>query len=203
VAGLGNFLPKSVLENRFSFCAEANIRSHASTLKFLSTLKTAGFLSLFPLLTKPATRAQISYRRDFPSVQGHPRSWLDRVRWPPPLPRHRLEGPERLFSPGMRYFLINFHHVSSPFVNFSRIVRHPIEFFTAGTTAGLFQCNRTSFVALRAEFRNLLVSVEFLSADVFLSDTDSDEHLAHASNHRRRACNVVDRNAQVRNPFGQ
>jgi len=64
-----------------------------------------------------------------------------------------------------------------------------------GAAARLFQCVGPSFAAPQAELRNLLVSVEFLGAYVFLGDTGSEEHLAHASNHPGRAGNVVGRHA--------
>src|SRR6202046_4924709 len=71
----------------------------------------------------------------------------------------------------------------------------------AGTSTNLCSAGELLFAEPRTERRNLFVSVEFLSADISLSDPSADQHLTHAGNHLGRARNVVDRNAQIRNPF--
>jgi hypothetical protein len=45
------------------------------------------------------------------------------------------------------------------------------------------------------------VSGEFLCTDALLGDSCTNQHLAHASDHPWRASIVVDRNAQVGDPF--
>jgi hypothetical protein len=58
MAGLANFLLKSVPENRFSRHAETDVRSHASSSAFIHYDRR--FPQIIPLLTTSPTRAEIS-----------------------------------------------------------------------------------------------------------------------------------------------